>query len=248
MKSNKTKLLIAVLAASTLGMVGCQKKKQSKNTFGIFSHNGVFLEQYAVNEISVEEAKKLVHIGNTNTNRNIPLTEKDQLTIQAILKEYASVLATVKYYVEDDEKQQVREDLYQGTDFLDILQHNRYTPFGQMSVDYIFVNDGLLDYMEEINTEFHNDTRNLICPFTSPYTYHQDDRGELVIQTHNFAELPSSVNGGIGSAFRQDCEIKFDTEGKICNWQSSLGLYTSTPTGTVKEGYIFEAAFNWNAK
>ena len=75
MRSNKSKVLIAVLAASTLSMVACQKKAKPENTFGIFSHNGVFLKQYAVNEITCEEAKKLVHIGTTVPNRNIPLTE-----------------------------------------------------------------------------------------------------------------------------------------------------------------------------
>jgi hypothetical protein len=96
--------------------------------------------------------------------------------------------------------------------------------------------------------KFHEDSANLVSPFDRPYTYHESETGDLIVQTHHFAELPSSVNGGIGATFRQDCELVFDPEGKITLWQSSLGLYTSTPTGTALEGYIFAASFAWTEK
>lgn len=176
------------------------------------------------------------------------MDEEDDKTIKEILSRFGSLTATVKYYLDETDAEQYREDLFQGTDFLSLLQDNNYIPFGQMNAKYIFINSHILDEMDAENREFANDANNLICPFSSRYTYHANEYDELVVQTHHFAELPSSVNGGIGSAFRQDCEIQYDGGGKIVHWQSSLGLYTSTPTGTIKEGYIFEADFTWSLK
>jgi hypothetical protein len=40
----------------------------------------------------------------------------------------------------------------------------------------------------------------------------------------------------------------YDEEGKLVKWQSSLGVYTATPSGTMKQGYILEMDFNWVVK
>ena len=240
------------LLLSIISLGGCNKSATAENvTFGDFGYNGIFLKEYATKQIGVDEAKDLVEIAYSNPQKR-EMKRADNKSnsdnIQIVLTKYASLITTVKYYVSDREEQQVRKDIYQGTDFKFLLETNHYEPFGQMSVKYIFVDDDLLDDMEAQNNAFKESGSYITSPFNEPYTYHTNDENKLIVQTHSFAELPASTGGGIGSTFRQDCELIFDEEGKITFWQSSLGLYTSTPTGTVKEGYIFEVNFEWNSK
>lgn len=245
------------LLAATLALIGgasasCgfnQNAGEAEHRFGIFGHSGIYLPEYAVAQITLPEAKELIEVPGDRplARKRVPLAQEEE-TVKGILARYASLTISVNYYIAGCEEQQVRKDLYQGTDFLALLSDNAYLPFGQMNVRFLYLDDGILDALEEENVRFHDDLTNLVSPFDCPYTYHRSDSGELVLQTHHFAELPSSVNGGIGATFRQDCELLFDAEGKIELWQSSLGLYTSTPTGTTLEGYIFEASFAWTAK
>ena len=245
-KLQKIGILLGILTISA-----CNKASTENSTFGDFGHNNIFLKEYATEQINVDQAKDLVNIAPTNLNTSRTKREVTETTvdnIQIVLTKYASLITTVKYYVSDREEQQVRQDIYQGTDFKSLLETNHYEPFSQMSVKYIFVDDDLLDEMEQENVEFKNSHSYLITPFNETYTYHKNEENKLIVQTHHFAELPASTSGGIGSTFRQDCELIFDEEGKVTFWQSSLGLYTSTPTGTIKEGYIFEVAFEWVEK
>lgn len=236
--------IIALL--SLIALTSCEET--TEEIFGNFGYKGIFLKEYATKQINVDQAKELVKIEPSSSDMNATkkeLNRADSNNVQTVLTEYASLVTTVKYYVSEEEKQQVRQDLYQGTDFKHLLEENFYEPFAQMSVRYIFVDDLLLDDMEQQNNDFKASYTYVVTPFNKPYTYHTNDENNLIIQIHTFAELPASTGGGIGSTFRQDSELIFDEEGKITFWQSSLGLYTSTPTGTVKEGYIFEVQFEW---
>ena len=253
------KLLSKLFVLSTLSIVSlasCNIKANKDSYFGDFSYNGIFLNEYATKNITVYEAKQLIKLNNYDVKKvsdrnylnSTSFIDLSNETIVSLLSKYSSVTATTKYYINDENKEQEREDIYQGTDFLSIIESNNYEPFGQMKVKYLYVDNSILDYMETKNEEFINDKSNVVCPFTTPYTYHSNESNELIIQTHSFAELPASVNGGIGSAYREDCEILFDEEGKITFWQASLGIYTSTPTGTIKQGYIFSVNFSWQSK
>lgn len=249
----KIKNTLLTLTATLCLLTGCNPNKNiNTRQFGDFSYNGIFLTEYATKQIAVDEAKSLIGFetktAKLSSTKSLSKKDIEDETITDILTKYSAMVATTSYYVTDSEKEQVRNDSYQGTDSLSLLEANHYEPFGQMNVKYIYVNDGLLDSMEEANTEFINNKENLVSPFNAPYTYHTSESNELIVQTHSFAELPASVNGGIGSTFREDCEILFDEEGKITFWQSSLGLYTSTPTGTIKQGYIFSVSFEWITK
>ena len=242
-------LFLPVLAAACLA--GCAGDN-GQERFGLFGHNGVYLTEHAVSRISLYEAKTL--IGEEDSLRlksrynETSSIDYENETIRSILTRFASVKTTVRYFVSGEDKQQVKEDMYQGTEFLYLLKNNSYSPFAQMAVKYIYLNSSILDELEAENKAYKENLANLITPYDCPYTYHRDARGEFVLQTHYFAELPSVINGGIGSTFQQDCELKYDAEGKAEKWQSSLGLYTSTPTGTSLEGYIFEADFEWVMK
>ncbi|MCR5490874.1 MAG: hypothetical protein K6F32_01960 [Bacilli bacterium] len=238
------------LAASAALLASCDFGGTSPKTFGLFGHKGVYLTEHAEAEITLSEAKRLVNMSSSSAARlqkRSELSEEDP-AVKSILARFGSLGVSAAYYIDGSEERQVRTDLYQGTDFLYLLKENTYFPFAQMNVKYIYIDGSLLDSLEEENAKFREDPTNLVSPFVNPYTYHRDAQGELVLQTHHFAELPSSVNGGIGATFRQDCELSYDGEGKLKHWQSSLGLYTSTPTGTSLEGYIFEATFEWTLK
>jgi len=251
-KMNK-KIAFITTAFAACALAGCsaKDKEEMPKDFGIFSYNGTFLKEYACKTITSEEAKTLLK-SETNTTKRMLKTgydsETSMETAKSILTKCAGLVVTTKYYIDDSDKQQERKDLFQGTDFMNLLIENHYVPFGEMNVKFLFVDTGLIDYMESENVSFKLDEANLVAPFIEPYTYHSNDENHLIIQTHSFAELPASINGGIGSTFREDCELVFDEEGKINLWQASLGLYTATPTGTVREGYIFEASFEWLSK
>ena len=240
------KIFGTLLAASTLSACNDVNVNAARKTFGNFGYNGVFLQEYAVKQITLNEAKGLVRLPTSLANKKRSTPSQD--SVQKVLSNYASLTTIVKYYVSNQTEQQVRKDIYQGTDFKNLLETNHYEPFGQMNVRYIFVDDELLDETDQENEEFKETEQYLVSPFNEPYTYHTDENDHLILQTHHFAELPASTGGGIGSTFRQDCELIFDEEGKISFWQSSLGLYTSTPTGTVRQGYIFEVDFEWTSK
>ncbi len=242
----------AVLFTSCVAAASCSfLEQQDGPRFGYFGHNGTYLTEYAVSEIDVDEAKTLVG-GKSQQARALPraaanISEESE-DVKSILGRYASLTTKVYYYVAGNDEQQVREELFQGTDLQAILHANSYSPFGQMNVKHLHLNETLLDELEAENAAFRASEESLISPYQNLYTYHKDSYGALVVQSHYFAELPSSVNGGIGATFRQDCEMQFDGEGKIRMWQSSLGLYTSTPTGTSSEGYIFSSTFEWTLK
>ena len=257
--NNMKRIILFTLAILVVLCTLCSCKSQDNpnflGKFGDFSYNGIYLTEYAKKQITVDEAKALVGIRNSsdNTHENSMRKGMESMTLAsktvlAILTNYSSVTATTKYYISERTEEQVRVDIYQGTDFFDILDNNSYTPFGQMNVRYIYVDDEILDQMDFENKLFLEDTENLIAPFSCPFTYHTGEDGNLIVQSHSFAELPASVNGGIGSTFRQDSEYIFNEEGLIVFWQSSLGIYTSTPTGTVKQGYIFSVSFDWTEK
>ena len=239
-----------LLVLSTTGCNGIFNSNKEGDHFGDFGYNGVFLKEYAIKQIDVNQAKELIDIQRPVKTYSYKkrLNDYNDENIKIVLTKYASLKAVTKYYVSDREEQQVRKDIYQGTDFKFLLETNHYEPFGQMSVKYIFVDDALLDGLERENAEYILSEEHYTSPFNEPYTYHTNELNQLIVQTHHFAELPASIGGGIGSTFRQDCELIFDSEGKILLWQSSLGLYTSTPTGTVKEGYVFEVEFEWIEK
>lgn len=251
----KKKITLTIALLLIIGsLCSCSLFEKVADKFGDFDYNGKYLTEYAQKIITSEDAKDLVEIHDLS-DASVDYVAQSGFggvepcdTVLAILTKYSSVIATTTYYISNNTQEQTRVDMYQGTEFLDILTKNSYEPFGQMIVKYIFVDDNIIDHMNRENENFKSDTNNLIAPFSSPYTFHLDENGRLIAQSHSFTELPASVNGGIGSTFRQDSEYIFDEEGKITNWQSSLGLYTSTPTGTIRQGYIFSVSFEWVEK
>ena len=242
-------LTAATGSLSACSLFGNKKGSASKNEqFGEFSYKSHSLKEYAVKEITAQRAKNLISITPKQSVKGLLKREAIHTNQNTILYNYASLTTTIKYYEDDKEAQQVRSELYQGTEFYNLLDRNNYEPFGQMNVHYLYVDETFIDRMEEENANFLSNGKNLVSPFKARYTYHEDSYQQLIIQIHDFAELPASVGGGIGSSFRQDSELVFDNEGKISLWQSSLGLYSSTPTGTIRQGYIFEAEFAWTEK
>ena len=264
-----------ILAFSAIGMVACNSQKDEENgaqytysPFGEFSYKGKTLTDYAVKTITAEEAKNIISKGNfrnlsqaytenspkkldislMSLNSNPANYETPEEVVNDVLKNYAGCNVTTKYYTDGSDQMQTKSDKLTGLDFKSVLSQNLFTPFNQLVAKNIIVFDELIDYMEEQNAAFELSDEGLVAPFKSIFSYHEDANGNLIIQIRDYAEIASSVGGGIAASYRQDTEIIYDGEGKMTMWQTSLGLCSSTPQGTIKEGYILEMAVEWIEK
>lgn len=274
----KKVLIVAVtfiLAFSAIGMVACNSQKDEENSvqytysqFGEFSYKGKTLTDYAVKTITAQEAKNIIskakptnslqaYAENSPQKLNISLMSLSSNTenyttpddvVNDVLKNYAGCNVTTKYYIDGSDQMQTKSDKLIGLDFKSVLSQNLFTPFNQLVAKNIIVFDDLIDYMEQQNQAFALSDEGLVAPFKNIFSYHEDANGNLIIQIRDYAEIASSVGGGIGASYRQDTEIIYDGEGKMTMWQTSLGLCSSTPQGTIKEGYILEMAVEWIEK
>lgn len=274
----KKVLIVAVtfiLVFSAIGMVACNSQKEEENSvqytyspFGEFSYKGKTLTDYAVKTITAQEAKSIIAKGVSKNlhqayvesspkkldisllslNSNTANYETPEEVVNDVLRNYAGCNVTTKYYTDGSDQMQTKSDKLTGLDFKSILSQNLFTPFNQLVAKNIIVFDDLIDYMEEQNEEFALSDEGLVAPFKSIFSYHEDANGNLIIQIRDYAEIASSVGGGIAASYRQDTEIIYDGEGKMTMWQTSLGLCSSTPQGTIKEGYILEMAVEWIEK
>ncbi|MBR2988561.1 MAG: hypothetical protein IKC64_02425 [Clostridia bacterium] len=258
-------ILAIIFAFITCICVGCDTpgNPTPPKTFGYFSYNGKYLTSFASNEINAADAKTLIQSKNIQAS---PLsTESGALfsvgsalspdapkpsstLVNTVLSKYASVNVVTKYYESGKEAQQSKVDFIQGTDFKNVLEENELTPFSQLVAKGIVMYDTLIDYMEEQNEIYKTSPLAIVAPFTTIFSYHTNNAGNIVIQTRDFAEIPSSVGGGIGCSYRQDTEMAYDNENKLVKWQTSLGVYSATPNGTMMQGYILEVELIWDEK
>lgn len=261
-----TKILACMLVFVCCFSTGCKKDNEKTTTFGEFSYEGKYLTSYAENEISANEAKNLIQnktsaiscsvIKNDNAYSLLSVNPSEPMDtplpsknlVDSVITKYASIEILTKYYVSEQENQQQKRDFLQGTDLKSVIEENKFTSFSQLVAKGVIIFDELIDYMEEQNRLFKESDISKIAPFQTIFSYHTDYLGNIVIQTRDFAEIPSSVGGGIGCNFRQDTEIVYDNENKLTKWQTSLGVYSATPTGTLKQGYILEVEVIWNQK
>lgn len=246
--------LTVILSMAIMTMSACSKRKEKKY-FGQFGYNENYLTEYAVKEITANEAKILVSKNRSNqtpaksvTPSNSEYPTPSKTLVDAIITKYASVEITTLYYVTGQDEQKSKIDFLQGTDFKSIIEVNQFVSFSQLLVKGILIFDDLIDYMEEKNADFQNSDVAKISPFKSIFSYHIGADNNIIIQTRDFAEIPSSVGGGIGCSYRQDTEMLYDTDNKLVKWQTSLGVYSATPNGTLQQGYILEVNLNWNVK
>lgn len=245
--------LVIVMLMQVLLLASCGQGER----FGKFGYNGHYLTAFANKEITSAEAKDIIGENYASTNKVVLLSDisamdRDQPKpsdefVDSLMAKYASVDVITKYYVTGQDKQFVKEDKYLGTDFKNMIVDNQVVPFGQLVAKGIVVFDDLIDYMETRNALFIAE-KNHVAPFKNVFTYHTDPVGNIVIRTNDFREIPSSVGGGVGCAYLQNVEILYDDECKISKWQTSLGVYTATPEGTLQQGYIVEIEFKWNVK
>lgn len=244
-------VMMVVLAFSA----SCSEVKR----FGEFGYLDNWLTDYAVSEITAQKLKSTIgELGGFSSSKSAntsdvlvnagvePLPTEEMVAF--ITSKYSSCDITTLYYVADMDEQQSKVDTLQGTDFKDMIEKNRFSPFTQLVCKNLILFEESIDYMENVNQAFINSEVYKVAPFKNMFTYHLDKNGLPIIQLHDFSEIPSSNRGGVGCSFRQDIEILYDAEGKITKWQSSLGVYTTSPAGTIKQGYIVEINFNWNIK
>ncbi len=246
--------LVLIMIMQVLLLASCGKPEQ----FGKFGYKGHFLTAFAKKEISATDAKNIIGEDYSIDADTVVLLSDmsgfgdDQPApsdefVTSLMAKYASVEVTTKWYNTDNDKQLTKTDLVMGTDFRSIISTNQFTPFTQLVAKGIVVFDELIDYMEMRNQKFIEDTEYNV-PFKNIFTYHTDPMGNIVIRTNDFREIPSSVGGGVGCSYLQNVEILYDEECKISKWQTSLGVYTGAPEGTLQQGYIVEVEFKWNLK
>ena len=265
--------LIVLMSCSLISCRSCKDKEQTVEPvqhvrFGEFTYNNYYLLSFAVANITALQAKKIASESNlTRTSSNNFANENELLLVAEnsnlisfenlstptnyvtkVLSNYSGVQINTKYFVEGNDKELEKVDSVLGTDFKSIIEKNEFSPFSQLVAKNIIVYPELIDEMEDANSQFKNSEKSLIAPFKDVFTYHTNETGNLVIQTRDFTEIPSSVGGGIGSCYRQDTEMLYDAENKMSNWHTSLGLYSSTPNGTIKHGYILEVELQWIKK
>ncbi|MBQ7913150.1 MAG: hypothetical protein IJ308_05365 [Clostridia bacterium] len=254
-------LALSVFASCAFLFSACDDGSQTNTAkrFGQFGYNGKYLTAFTTKDITASEAKGIL---STNMNENFvqedssvsfasviyTAVEGEEETVTYMVEKYAGCTITTKYYVEGNEEQSEKIDEIRGTDFKNMLQENFFAPFSQVVARYLICYPGVIDEMEALNEEFKNSKEGEIAPFRNVFSYHTDVEGNFVLQIRDFSEIPSSIGGGVGCSYRQDSEILFDTENKITKWQTSLGLYTATPQGTMKQGYILEIDFDWIVK
>ena len=241
--------------------------------FGEFGYNGRYLTSYATKAITSQKAKEIATIDKTKTqstvNSNDTIDNKSEDTIYLSVNELASSVSTstipseytnrilnkysgcqIKtiYCVEGTIEEQSKTDMLYGVDFKSVIESNEFVPFSQLVAKYIIAYPELIDDMEQANTDFKNSEASIVAPFLNIFSYHTNETGNLIVQTRDFTQIASSIGGGIGSCYRQDTEILYDAEGKMSKWQTSLGLYSATPNGTMKQGYILEVEILWIQK
>ena len=251
-------LMLTLLLCFMFTLTGCFGKDNNNGgnnlvQFGEFGYNGHYLTSFATATISSTDAKQILSLNmptiqpaSAKATSSSPLPNSTQ--VNYILANYSGCEILTKYYEDGSDIQTQKVDALQGTDFRSMIETNQHTPFSQLVAKYILCFPELIDAMEANNAEFSNSSEALVAPFSNIFSYHKNNKGELVIQTRDFSEIPSSVGGGIGCSYRQDTEILYDADNKIQKWQTSLGLYSATPQGAMKQGYILEIEFHWIKK
>ena len=253
-----TLFIAALSCVFTIFMASCSTVTKF---FGEFGYYGKFLTEYAVgNNINLNAAKSLVArkssaesstastfstVTDIVGEETAPAPSDEE--INSILNTYAACEITATYY---DEKGNKQTELYTHTGFglKSILKDNEFSPSSQIRAKYLLINLDILDYMDAMNARFKESPDKGTIPFNDIYTYWRDKNGNLVVKMSDYAEIPSSISGGIGSNFRQDIEIVYDTDNKVTKWQTSLGILIAGPEGTIKQGYILELDFDWQLK
>lgn len=259
----KSVLCVVLLAVMMLSFTSCGDEH-----FGCFSYNGKWLTQYAdeqldynnfltliqnfTNKVTIDTSEvpvvNLSVVGDSFVQTQLEYPELPDDIRKSITDKYGTLKVSTRYYEEDNDDATIYPGEYSGGLFTDFLKKNEYSLFAGVTAKNLILFDGIVAYMEEANKVFTTTTIGDGVPFSNIFSYHVDEDGNPVIQIHDFAELPSSVAGGVSSHYRQDIEMVYDSEGKLVKWQSSLGVYTQTSQGTMKQGYILEMDFEWIEK
>lgn len=239
-------LLISVTACSV-----------DEEQYGEFSSGGHYLTKYSKEEITADQAKKLISDNAAAITQNlgeaIPGIREDDLPLPSqelvsyFMATYSDCTAMTTYYIDDGEEV-VKQDFLQGTDFKAMIEDNVFVPFNQLVAKLVVIFPEVIDYMEKQNQKFTALDTYDVAPFKTLFSYHTDENGNLVIQCRDFAEIPSSEAGGVACSYRQDTEIVFDSSNKLSDWQTSLGVYTASPQETIKKGYIMKVKLEWSIK
>ena len=147
--------VFAILCVMTT-FCACGNTNENKvKIFGEFGFNGIYLTEYAVNNISAQRAKEITSISKNVSEMNgikencvtlLSDTETSEevlpssTLVNSILSEYSSCQIFTTYYITDgEETKQTKIDVMQGTDFKNMLSTNSFTAFSQLISKYLLI-------------------------------------------------------------------------------------------------------------
>lgn len=251
------KILAVSICASTIAfpLSACRRESAA---FGQFSQNGYRLTSFATREISIGEAQSLLAGGSAQARSVAYLPEPaptNEKAVNALIQYSNEIIVTTKFFKEGSEEMQEEISDQAGTAVGNFLNANAISTGTGLTVRNLYVSTDVLKFMEEENRKFKESDGFANVPFSNLYTYHTDDEKHLIVQMHDFVDIPASaLGGGINCYYRQDTEIMYDIitaedlsscYGRIRKWQTSLGAVISTSSNSIQEGYIYQVEVEW---
>ena len=188
----------------------------------------------------------------TEDGQSFALSEEDIAMFQSIYKG----IGITSYFWAVNEKNGL--EIYESylevisTNFETVLRNNSVRLNEAIRIPNVVGCTDMLAWCEDRNADLKAREDYNRAPFLNLYTYHKTTESgtELfVLGTHAFSEISSeSLFGGATCQYIQENESKFDAEGKIVKFQSSLGISLNDTRGTQKIGTNFEVSFEWIVK
>lgn len=265
-KRNRILMIVVCLIClvCVFGLTACNKDLGER--FGMFSVGGKYLISLGKNKIEAAAAKALLRVKNGifADAMEVADVEGGSEVIEGepnrdysnLVSKYSSIEVSIDLWDANKkgELEKVNKlHIYSGQQLKDTLKNNRVFLESSIDVAYLICNDQYIEFFEKINEEFKLQDSYELSPFKQVFTYLETDPKKenkcFVLQVHTYKDL-DNFYGGVAARFIQECEYKFDEEGKITNFQSSLGITINNPDSSLQfnGGRNVEIAFTWKEK
>lgn len=253
----KILIVMMCLFASTLAVTSCQKDVKHLN-FGVFKQNGYTLTSYATKQLSAGEFSALLSSGRQRASVVAYLPKPaptDEDAINALTNVSNHIVVTTRFFEENSDEMQEEVSDQAGTVVGNYLKENAIHTATGLIIKNLYLTQNVLEFMETENANFKNSDGYANVPFANLYTYHTDENNSLIVQMHDFVDIPASaMSGGVNCYYRQDTEIMYEIVAapnlsgcyaRIRKWQTSLGAVISTAANSIGDGFVFEVEIEW---
>ncbi len=256
-KVQKILVVMMCLLASTLVVTSCRKGAEHMS-FGTFKQNGYSLTSYATKELSANEFRTLLSGGKQHASSVAYLPKPapaDEDVVNALINISNHIVVTTRFFKEGSDEMQEEVSDQAGVVVGNYLKENTIHTATGLTVKNLYLTQNVLEFMETENANFKKSEGYSNVPFANLYTYHTDENNSLIVQMHDFVDIPASaMSGGVNCYYRQDTEIMYeivaapDLSGcyaRIRKWQTSLGAVISTAANSIGDGFVFEVEIEW---